>query len=96
GVKQMPAAYSTAPEGSTIILYTQEQDPETVEVPNFSGLTYTQTLARARALGLNIKPQGVVNSSGSVAASQSVAYGDVVELGTMITIQFVENDVADF
>ena len=95
-VKQMPAAYSTAPEGSTIILYTQEQDPETVEVPNFSGLTYTQTLARARALGLNIKPQGVVNSSGSVAASQSVAYGDVVELGTMITIQFVENDVADF
>ena len=87
---------STAPKGSTIVHYTEEQESQLVEVPDFSGLTYTQTLTRARALGLNIRPQGVISSAKSVAAGQSVEAKVMAELGTVITIQFIENDLADF
>jgi len=95
-VRQMPGGYASAPKGSTIILYTESTEAEKVEVPNFSGLTYTQASARAKALGLNIRPQGVVNSSGSVAAGQSEPAKSKVEMGTVIDLQFVDNNLVDY
>ena len=91
-ISQMPAAGSTVPQGSTVILFTDEESQqETVTVPDVvgkSGLAANKLILNA---GLNIKVTGVgVDNANAVAAKQSIAPGTEVQRGTLITVDFAD------
>ncbi len=81
--EQVPAANTTVAEGSTIVLYTEENDVRTsVTVPNLIGMTLSEAKSALSDKNLNILYSG----SGKVV-SQSIADGTTVEQGTIVTLR---------
>ncbi len=84
---QMPAAGTTLPQGSQVMLYTQQDVALTpmdlVQVPDVFGLSMAEAgrLLRMRNLEMEIAGSGL-------AVSQSPAAGEYVAPGTIITVQF--------
>ncbi|MGI5896351.1 MAG: penicillin-binding transpeptidase domain-containing protein [Oscillospiraceae bacterium] len=92
-VKQVPGRGSSVPKGSTVILYTEEGEEQTVEVPKLVGLTPSQANTALTNKGLNIKfDGGTTQQTGAVVATQSVAEGTVVAKGTVISVTCIKND----
>lgn len=88
-VRQCPTSAVTIPNGGTIYIYTDENEKETVKVPDFSGLTVSEAKSLARDCKLNIEISGNDLSNGSVVASrQSEDKDKEVEQGTVITVTF--------
>ena len=57
-----------------------------------SGQQANRTILNA---GLNISVSGVsIDSAGCMAASQSPAAGEEVEIGTVVTVEFINKDLA--
>ncbi|MCI9508331.1 MAG: PASTA domain-containing protein [Angelakisella sp.] len=96
-ISQIPAAGSTVPRGSTIMLYTDDSaESDTVIVPDVvgkGGLVANKLVLNA---GLNIKITGVgIENENAVAAKQSVAAGTEVPRGTVITVDFADTTLHD-
>ncbi len=96
-VSQIPAAGSTVPKGSTIMLYTDESaESDMVTVPDVigkSGLVVNRLVLNA---GLNIKITGVgIENENAVAAKQTPAGGTEVPRGTVVTIDFADTTLHD-
>lgn len=87
---QLPAAATRIPQGGTVVLYTSldEVSSTTVEVPNFSGYTLSEANTVAAAYNLNISVSGISGASEGVVLNQSVAAGESVSEGTVITLTF--------
>ncbi len=95
---QIPAAGTSIPAGSTVILYLgDESPPATATVPDLSNLDYDGTKAKLEAAGLFMRVVGSNQSYGSssVVESQSVAAGETVAMGTVIDVGFLSEDIID-
>ncbi len=83
---------------SKIILYTENNVKETVEVPILTGLTLTEAVKLSVNSGLNIHLCGsaeVGASGGDVILYQSIAPGTKVKRGTVITLRAINGNYED-
>ena len=83
-----------------IILYTTDEaikEKETVKVPNLSGLTAVAANGTLTNLGLNIRILGTPNyyKDGVVVLRQSVAPGEIVDVGSVIEVTFGDPNDSD-
>lgn len=87
--RQWPSGADTIPNGGTVYLYTDDSEKQTVNVPNFSGLTVNEAKDLASSSNLNIQIAGNSMSSGTVVAyRQSEETQAKVEKGTVVTVTF--------
>lgn len=85
--RQCPSGADTIPNGGTVYLYTDDSEKQTVNVPNFSGLTVNEAKDLASSSNLNIQIAGNSMSSGTVVAyRQSEETQAKVEKGTVVTV----------
>lgn len=92
-IKQSPAASTKIPGGGTVVLYTESQGSQTVKVPDFSGLTVSEVNQLAAANNLNVEfSGGGLESANATAYRQSEEPGTQVEIGSVITVTFKNND----
>ena len=95
-ISQNPATGAVIPTGGTIVLYTDDSSAdEKVTVPNFLGYSVSDVNYIASYYGLNVSVTGTVTSSDSSAVSQSVEEGAQVDPGTVITVTFSSESIAD-
>ena len=83
---QLPAAGAEVPDGSLVVVYTEEveaQDDGLVDVPDLTGKSLVPANRALRAVGLQMK----ISGSG-VCVSQSPAAGERVASGTTVTVEF--------
>ncbi len=94
---QIPASGSTAPKGSTVVLYVgSDYEVETGVVPNVIGCTVTQANDIIVNAGFNIKiTGGAAENVNAVATMQSVADGTVYNKGNVIEVTFQANQYGD-
>lgn len=87
--RQCPSGADTIPNGGTVYLYTDDSEKQTVNVPNFNGLTVSEAKDLASSSNLNIQIAGNSMSSGTVVAyRQSEETQAKVEKGTVVTVTF--------
>lgn len=87
--RQCPSGADTIPNGGTVYLYTDDSEKQTVNVPNFSGLTVNEAKDLASSSNLNIQIAGNSMSSGTIVAyRQSEETQAKVEKGTVVTVTF--------
>lgn len=87
--RQCPSGADTIPNGGTVYLYTDDSEKQTVNVPNFNGLTVNEAKDLALSGNLNIQIAGNSMSSGTVVAyRQSEETQAKVEKGTVVTVTF--------
>lgn len=92
-IAQTPDPGSSVPSGGTVVVYTDEASmSQTVTVPNFTNRTLSDVNYLAAQAGLNIKVTGAYNSSAATARTQDYAAGEQIKPGTVITVNFVEED----
>ena len=95
-VSQNPSTGASMPTGGTIVLYTdQSGTDEKVTVPNLVGFSVSEVNGIASSYGLNVSVTGMVSSSDSTSTTQSVPEGTEVAPGTVITVTFSGNSIAD-
>ncbi len=90
---QIPKAGTKMPKDGTMVLYTNGNQPaSSVVVPDLSGMTYSQAKRELSRKGLYIKFDGVLDETvDSVLISQNPAKGEVVDAGTIVTVNFRYN-----
>ncbi len=93
-VKQFPQAGQSVPRGSNIILYTTEAEERYVTVPDVTGKTISAAQATLRSVGINLKATGASTDS-AIASSQNIAEGTSVPTGTVLTVEFINEGIAD-
>lgn len=87
--RQCPSGADTIPNGGTVYLYTDDSEKQTVNVPNFNGLTVNEAKDLASSSNLNIQIAGNSMSSRTVVAyRQSEETQAKVEKGTVVTVTF--------
>lgn len=92
-IAQTPDLGSSVPSGGTVVVYTDEASMnQTVTVPNFTNRSLSDVNYLAAQAGLNIKVTGAYNSSAATARTQDYAAGEQIKPGTVITVNFVEED----
>lgn len=92
-IAQTPDPGSSVPSGGTVVAYTDEASMnQTVTVPNFTNRTLSDVNYLAAQAGVNIKVTGAYNSSAATARTQDYAAGEQIKPGTVITVNFVEED----
>jgi len=91
-VKQIPENPTRLPKGGTVILYTEESSASsTVKVPNVIGKTAQEANQMIINAGLNISIVGQdLEGSKTVVVAQDPAADSTVEIGTVVTVHFVE------
>ncbi len=95
-VRQLPEAGNQVHTGGVVIVYTDEKSGDKkAEVPNFVGLTATESNKAAAAAGVNIEFSGNTSSSGLKAYRQSIEAGQSVEAGTIVTVYFRDESTVD-
>ena len=94
---QIPAAGQIVSGGSEVLLYLNEEVPETrVTVPDFNGMNRQQASDAAGKLGLYILVAGNDEiSPGVTVTSQAIASGTEVPTGTTIKLIFTDTKAAD-
>lgn len=90
--QQVPSANSMVADGSTIILYTSGSSKQKITVPDVLGLTPAQAQYNLNMSGLNYSFSDIApNLKDSVTAtSQSPEAGAEVEVGTTVTVNFIQ------
>ena len=92
-IAQTPDPGSSVPSGGTVVVYTDEASMnQTVTVPNFTNRSLSDVNYLVAQAGLNIKVTGAYNSSAATARTQDYAAGEQIKPGTVITVNFVEED----
>ena len=94
---QLPAAGQSVPGDSQVILYlSQMTEPETVAVPDFSGMNRQQAAVSAGKAGLYILVSGNTEISPQVTVvAQDIAPGTMVTPGTPIKLKFLDTQATD-
>lgn len=95
---QIPAAGTTIPGGSKVILYMGEKPvQETITMPDLTGMTPDQAKDALSNLNLYMMATGTSGNytSNTVAYKQSVKGGEKVAQGTVVTVSFSNKSVAD-
>ena len=94
---QIPEPGQTVPGGSQVLLYLgQSPEPETVKVPDFTGMNRQQASDEAGKLGLYILVTGNDEISARVTVTaQSVPKDTAVPVGTTITLEFTDTAARD-
>ncbi len=94
---QIPAAGTTLPSGSEVVLYLGQEKPgDLVTVPNVSGKTLDGARQALAEVGLYMRANGTSEyNNRTVAGSQSVAGGTQVERGTVVNVTFVDTSISD-
>ena len=88
-VDQLPKAGQKLPSGSRIILYTESGDVNReVTVPDLTNMTVSQVNNRLGELSLNIRFIGASPDTGSLVIHQSPEKGEVVTVGTVVSVEF--------
>ena len=82
-IYQYPAAGTQVPVGSTVYLYTKSTTDQMVTVPNVLEKSGTFAVQMLNAAGINAKLEG---DGSALVTQQSIAEGESVALGTVITI----------
>lgn len=93
-VSQIPAAGTSIPGSSTVILYLSDEAPtDEVAVPDITGMTAAQAKQTLEAEGLFLRATGVVDYTDPdvTAAEQTIAAGTMVKPGTVIEARFVSS-----
>ena len=80
-----------------MVLYFGEEAPdETVEVPDFSGMTLVYAQQYAKSYGLYLLVTGTNQDRADVTATyQDIAAGTEVATGTTITVEFTNHSAQD-
>ena len=89
--RQIPAARTNIPGGSTVILYLGDAVPEeSGAVPDVTGMTYEGAKNALEKAGFFMRASGVSTyySNSTTAERQSVAGGYVAAIGTVIDVRF--------
>ena len=87
-VSVYPESGTKVAGGSTVILYTDDRDMETVTVPDVVGLTPSQANQQLTNAGLNIRiTGGAAQNTSARVASQDTEAGSTVPRGTVVTIE---------
>ncbi len=97
-LRQTPYAGSNTPAGGSVVLYTTEDDTgSSVTVPNFNGMSPSQTKDAAENAGLTVNFYGIKDDkqSGALCYKQSVDAGASVEYGSVITVYFRYSDAVE-
>jgi len=89
-LRQLPGSGESCPKGSTVVLYTGEEDEQkNVIVPNVVGLSAAQANRTMLNAGLNIRLLGLgAAETGSTVESQYPAAGEELAEGTVVTVVF--------
>jgi stage V sporulation protein D (sporulation-specific penicillin-binding protein) len=92
-VKTVPAAGSAIRQGSTVVIYLDEQESLTVTVPDVHELTVAQAQYIMNEAGLNLRPSGgSIGNQSAIAVYMNIPPGSTVHVGTVIDVQFSVND----
>ena len=89
--RQVPAANTSIPGGSTVILYLGDAAPEASgEVPDVTGMTYEKARSTLEKAGFFMRASGVSTYYGNstTAERQSVTGGDIAAIGTVVDVRF--------
>lgn len=89
--RQVPAASTNIPGGSTVILYMGDAAPEeSAAVPDVTGMTYGKAKDALEKAGFFMRASGVSTyySNSTTAERQSVAGGEVAAIGTVVDVRF--------
>lgn len=93
-VSQIPKGGSNLPDGSTVVLYTEQEKTQQIEIPNLIGLSASEANVALSNAGLNIKE--VNNNAGSKGTAkvnkQTPEAGTLVDRGTVVEVQFSYSD----
>ncbi len=91
---QLPAAETALEQGSQVLLYLGETVPETVTVPDFTGMTADQAEQAAAGAGLTLRYGGNTESS-ALVQFQDIPAGTAAEPGCTITIILADPTAQD-
>lgn len=95
---QIPVGGAVIPSGSQVVLYLGEEKPtDQVVIPSLWGKTAAQAQEILEKYGLYLRVSGSSRymSSNATVASQSIAWGTLVERGTVVECQFSDNTVIE-
>lgn len=95
--RQSPVDTQNIYKSGVVVLYTEAQvDFSMTKVPDFEGMTISQANAAAASAGINVSFMGTgLGDSGMRAYKQSVASGESVESGSIVTVYFRSNESTD-
>ncbi|MDR1467475.1 MAG: PASTA domain-containing protein [Oscillospiraceae bacterium] len=93
-VSQIPSIGAKIPKGGTVVLYTDNQSAQRkIKVPDFLGLSIASANRLAVSSELNMSIFGTAQSREEIVASkQSIPKGELVDPGTVVTVEFVQKD----
>lgn len=93
---QLPAYGASISSRTPAVLYCgEEPENEMTEVPSVVGLSYASAVSRMKAAGFYVHATGAVQTSAgdSVRArSQSYKAGAMLEKGSVVTVEFLDNN----
>ncbi len=95
---QIPAANASMPDNGTIWAYinTKIDDSELVTVPDFSDLDYDNANYLAAINNLQLLASGGESGdTSSTATNQSVAAGEKVRPGTVVSVTFIDSNASE-
>lgn len=93
-INQLPAAGTSVYNAGTVILYTDESEQLTTTVPNMVGMTASQVNAAAASAQINVEFLGNTSSNAITSYNQSVAAGESVPVGQVVTVYFRDENAA--
>lgn len=97
-IAQVPSYGNTLKRGGNVIIYTEsaKDNIKTTVVPDVIGCTPAEANARLTNAGLNIRIlQGALDKTGLTVSSQTIAKGAVVDMGTIVGVEFISRDTLD-
>lgn len=94
-LRQLPEDGSKIISGGVVILYTEEGAVQKATVPNLVGLSAAEVNSVAAKAGINIEFSGNTTTGGLKSYKQSIAAGQSVDSGTVVTVYFRDNNAAD-
>ena len=95
-LSQVPIGGSSLQEGSTVLLYSEDESKSVTTVPNVVGMGVVESNAAITNAGLNIR---IVNNSSKVREGeafvnlQNPPAGTEVQKGSVVSVEFVFTDV---
>ena len=94
---QVPQAGVSLPNNGTIYLYTTGYDePESAEVPDFTGCSLSDAQYYATLSGIQVNtPSASSQTLKGYVSTQSIEPGTVVDVGTVVTITFVDDTITE-
>ena len=93
---QLPGADTPLEAGSQVLLYLGGEAPQTVTVPDFTGMTPDGAAEAARDAGLTLKTAGNPSEDPTLRVQfQDLPAGTEAQPGTVITITFTDPTARD-